>query len=33
MTLLSGNGLRYNEQATDPGAQTERRGVAGPVRS
>jgi hypothetical protein len=26
-------GLRYNEKATDPGAQTERRGEAGPVRS
>src|SRR5438132_13327981 len=24
-------GLRYNEKATDPGAQTERRGEAGPV--
>jgi hypothetical protein len=25
-------GLRYNEKAIDPGAQTERRGEAGPVR-
>ena len=25
-------GLRYKEQATVPGAQTERRGEAGPVR-
>jgi hypothetical protein len=31
--LLSGVGLRYNEKASIPGAQTERRGVAGPVRS
>jgi len=25
-------GLRYNEKAIYPGAQTERRGLAGPVR-
>src|SRR5262249_26052981 len=30
--LLSENGLRYNERAIDPGAQTERRGKAWPVR-
>src|SRR5438477_11753973 len=29
--LLLGSGLRYNEKANDPGAQTERRGEAGPV--
>jgi len=26
------SGLRYHESAVDPGAQTERRGEAGPVR-
>jgi hypothetical protein len=26
-------GLHYNERVVDPGAQTERRGEAGPVRS
>src|SRR5262249_9761249 len=31
--LLFGGGLRYNDQAITPGAQTERRGDAGPVRS
>jgi hypothetical protein len=31
--LLSDVGLRYNENATAAGAQTERRGEAGPVRS
>src|SRR6266487_2867392 len=31
MRLLTGVPLRYNENATDPGAQTERRGEAGPV--
>jgi hypothetical protein len=30
--LLSGTGLRYNEGAIALGAQTERRGGAGPVR-
>jgi hypothetical protein len=30
--LLEGSGLRYKEHAIDPGAQTERRGEAGPVR-
>jgi hypothetical protein len=30
--LLSRTGLRYNETATVAGAQTERRGGAGPVR-
>src|SRR5262249_40179863 len=30
--LLSGCGLRYNEETSNPGAQTERRGEAGPVR-
>jgi hypothetical protein len=30
--LLSGTGLRYNEKAIAVGAQTERRGLAGPVR-
>jgi hypothetical protein len=29
--LLSGDGLRYNEETTAPGAQTERRGGARPV--
>jgi hypothetical protein len=33
MHLLSETGLRYNEKAMQPGAQTERRGLAGPVRS
>jgi hypothetical protein len=28
-----GVGLRYNEKAEAAGAQTERRGEAGPVRS
>jgi hypothetical protein len=32
MFLLSGTGLRYNEKAIATGAQTERRGLAGPVR-
>jgi hypothetical protein len=32
MLLLSRAGLRYNEKAIDPGVQTERRGVAGPLR-
>ena len=31
MSLHWRAGLRYNEKATDPGAQTERRGEAGPV--
>jgi hypothetical protein len=26
------DGLRWNDKASDPGAQTERRGEAGPVR-
>ena len=30
-SLLFQVGLRYNEKANDPGAQTERRGEAGPV--
>jgi hypothetical protein len=30
--LLLRSGLRYNENATVAGAQTERRGEAGPVR-
>jgi hypothetical protein len=30
--LLSDGGLQYNENAIGPGAQTERRGLAGPVR-
>jgi hypothetical protein len=30
--LLSGVGLRYNGKDSSPGAQTERPGVAGPVR-
>jgi len=30
MCLLSGTGLRYNDSATVAGAQTERRGGAGP---
>jgi hypothetical protein len=30
--LLLRTGLRYNEKANDPGAQTERRSEAGPVR-
>jgi hypothetical protein len=30
--LLFQVGLRYNDEANDPGAQTERRGVAGLVR-
>ena len=30
--LLSRDGLRYNEQTIAAGAQTERRGGAGPVR-
>jgi hypothetical protein len=32
--LPYGGGLRYNDNATGsvPGAQTERRGLAGPVR-
>ena len=30
MSLLSGKGLRYKENGIAPGAQTERRGVAGP---
>jgi hypothetical protein len=29
--LLSRPGLRYNSKAVVPGAQTERRGGAGPV--
>jgi len=29
--LAFGGGVRYNEKANDPGAQTERRGEAGPV--
>jgi hypothetical protein len=32
LILLFGGGLRYNERAIAPGAQTERRGDAGPVR-
>jgi hypothetical protein len=31
MLLLSGTGLRCNEGAVIPGAQTKRRGDAGPV--
>src|SRR5437588_481711 len=31
MHLLLGSGLRYHEKANGPGAQTERRGEAGPV--
>src|SRR5438874_2615366 len=30
-SLLFKVGLRYNEEANTPGAQTERRGLAGPV--
>jgi len=30
--FLCEGGLRYNDNADDPGAQTERPGVAGPVR-
>jgi hypothetical protein len=30
--LLSATGLRYNDKAIAAGAQTERRGGAGPVR-
>jgi hypothetical protein len=30
---LSRTGLRYNENASGPSAQTERRGLAGPVRA
>jgi hypothetical protein len=32
MVLLSEAGLRYNDDAIVAGAQTERRGGAGPVR-
>src|SRR5262249_61060264 len=32
MLLLSRAGLRYNKAASGPGAETERRGLAGPVR-
>jgi hypothetical protein len=32
MNLLSRDGLRQDESAICPGAQTERRGAAGPVR-
>jgi hypothetical protein len=32
MLLLSRAGLRYNDRASAAGAQTERRGEAGPVR-
>jgi hypothetical protein len=31
--LLWGIGLRYNKKAIAAGAQTERRGLAGPVRA
>jgi hypothetical protein len=31
-TLLARVGLRYNGKTNDRGAQTERRGLAGPVR-
>jgi len=31
MALLLEGGLRYNEKVIPPGAQTERRGDAGPV--
>jgi hypothetical protein len=31
MDLFSRTGLRYNEKTIVPGAQTERRGGAGPV--
>jgi hypothetical protein len=31
--LLAGGGLRYNENTIAPGAQTERLGDAGPVRT
>jgi hypothetical protein len=31
--LLEASGLRYNGDGDYPGAQTERRGGAGPVRS
>jgi hypothetical protein len=30
--LLSGTGLRYNDDAIAAGAQTKHRGLAGPVR-
>jgi predicted DNA-binding antitoxin AbrB/MazE fold protein len=34
LVLSSGaNGVCYDEHGHDPGAQTERRGVAGPVRA
>src|SRR5262249_18060332 len=33
VVLRSGAGLRYNEMAIAPGAQTERPGDAGPVRA
>src|SRR5262245_28388139 len=33
VVLLSRAGLRYNENAIAPGAQTERPGDAGPVRA
>jgi hypothetical protein len=33
MFLRSQAGLRYNENAIAAGAQTERRGVSGPVRN
>jgi hypothetical protein len=32
MFLLSGAGLQYNEKTIAAGAQTERRGLAWPVR-
>jgi hypothetical protein len=32
VALLLEAGLRYNEEVIHPGAQTERRGDAGPVR-
>src|SRR6266576_4445357 len=33
MSVFSITGLRYNQKVIAPGAQTERRGDAGPVRS
>src|SRR3990172_12220825 len=33
MSVSSISGLRYNQKVIAPGAQTERRGDAGPVRS
>jgi hypothetical protein len=33
MSVYSSSGLQYNQKVIAPGAQTERRGDAGPVRS